>query len=409
MGVIHPKLDAREADGFATLYRRQFGFVWSLTAHFGVPQAAREDVAQEVWLTVHRRLDTLRPDASARAWVASITRRIASRHHRAQQRAERKLAALVAIEDRSAAASCGPDSFALIDAALAGMDPAQREVFLLTQVEELSGPEVAEILEVSVNTVYSRLRLARARLAEALAELDHDVHEVIDSLREPLPSKRVSARVWLVLTSELGVRTTAVLVGGWSSKLAIAAAGGLAVIAIGGATASAVPSDPHAPVVAAIAPIEEPMPPPAVAQPCEVPAPTNAAIEPPVVAPRPEAPRASKPAAKPKTSAPVPTSAPVAATIADDMKAEAALVTSARAALRDGDAKRALASLEQHRRRFPDGAMALDRRALWARATCAAGDAEAARAEAQRLLAEHPDDPVAVGVRDVCTTKSSAR
>ncbi|HWB76801.1 MAG TPA: sigma-70 family RNA polymerase sigma factor, partial [Nannocystaceae bacterium] len=188
MGVIH---------GFAALYRHQFGFVWSLTAHFGVPQAAREDVAQEVWLIVHRRLDTLRPDASARAWVASITRRVASRHHRAQQRADRKLAALEVIEERSNA-TFRPDSFALVDAALAGMEPAQREVFLLTQVEELSGPEVAEILEVSVNTVYSRLRLARARLADALAELERDEHEVIESLREPLPSKRVSARVWLV-------------------------------------------------------------------------------------------------------------------------------------------------------------------------------------------------------------------
>ncbi|HWB75421.1 MAG TPA: hypothetical protein VG755_10700, partial [Nannocystaceae bacterium] len=216
--------------------------------------------------------------------------------------------------------------------------------------------------------------------------------------------------VWLVLTGELGVRTTAVLVGGWSSKLAIAAAGGLAVIAIGGATAQAVPSDPQPPIAAAIVPIAAPREPaPMPAEPCVTPPPI---VETAVAAPI-EAPRAAKPThvAKPNKSAPpaqpaapAPTSTPTV----DDMKAESAVLKQAREALRDHDPQRALALLEEHRRRFPDGVLALERRAAWTRAKCAAGDGDAARAEAKRLLAEHPSDPVAVGVRDVCTTKSSA-
>jgi RNA polymerase sigma-70 factor (ECF subfamily) len=49
------------------------------------------------------------------------------------------------------------------------MDAEKREVFALMEVEQLSAPEVAELLGVPLNTIYSRLRLARARFEQALA------------------------------------------------------------------------------------------------------------------------------------------------------------------------------------------------------------------------------------------------
>jgi len=90
---------ADEPHAFAQLYAAHFRFVWSLAARLGVPAASREDVAQEVWLTVHRRMHTLLPDASARGWVAAITRKMASRQHRTHHRAERKLAALAEVAE----------------------------------------------------------------------------------------------------------------------------------------------------------------------------------------------------------------------------------------------------------------------------------------------------------------------
>lgn len=418
MGVIHPKLsglsgqNGGEPDGFSALYRRQFGFVWSLTAHFGVPPAAREDVAQEVWLTVHRRLDTLRDDASPRAWVASITRRVASRHHRSQQRAQRKLAALEAIEHTGDDGSFGPDAFALVGAALDRMDPAQREVFMLTQVEELSGPEVAEILEISVNTVYSRLRLARARLAEALAELEQDERALVESLREPPPSKRVSARLWFVITAELGTRTAATLVGGLGTKLAAAIASGVAVIAIGTATASAVQSDPpqtDAVVVAAAAlPMPEAAPAPAPADCEQPPAPELALVlaateETPTLAPAPAPKPARARAAQPEVAPPPVAPAPADPTPTLDPE-EGKLLTQAKLAFKANDAAGTLRILATMKQRFPNGLLAGDRRALLVRAMCASGDVLGARAEAKRLQVDHPNTSAAVGVQDVCTT-----
>jgi RNA polymerase sigma factor (sigma-70 family) len=417
MGVIHPGAGDEGAVEFAALYRRQFGFVWSLTGHFGVHSAAREDVAQEVWLTVHRRLDTLRADASPRAWVASITRRVAARHHRAQHRAQRKLAALAAIDRSDVEHGSGPDAFAMIDAALARMDVGQREVFLLTQVEELSGPEVARILEVPLNTVYSRLRLARARLAESLAELEHAEREVVDALREPAPPSRVSARVWLVVTGELGVRgSAAVIASGWASKLAIVAASGIAVIAIGSATAAAIPTPELAtPTIASIAEEHASAPVHAGTQapevPCEPPASETIAAA--TIAPMPapvKRPRSSVARAEPPVRTPAPNAAPAPsdASASDRDAAEVALLAAAISAERRGDLGVAKTSLARLREQFPAGKLVIARRAEQVRVACAAGDVVGARAAAKQLVAEHPGDPTAVGVRDVCSPEKTA-
>ena len=54
---------------------------------------------------------------------------------------------------------------------LDAMDADQREVFVLAEVEQLAVPEIADILQVNVNTVYSRLRLARKDYERQLARV----------------------------------------------------------------------------------------------------------------------------------------------------------------------------------------------------------------------------------------------
>jgi RNA polymerase sigma-70 factor (ECF subfamily) len=55
-----------------------------------------------------------------------------------------------------------------VEAALGELGLAQRAVFVLHDLESLSAPEIAQALEVPLNTVYSRLRLARAKVALSL-------------------------------------------------------------------------------------------------------------------------------------------------------------------------------------------------------------------------------------------------
>ena len=378
---------------FARLYAEQFRFVWSLTARLGVPSAQREDVAQEVWLAVHRRLHTLRVDASPRGWVAAITRKIASRHHRSLHRAERKLAALAEVFDERRGADGERDSFAIVDDALARMDPAQREVFLLAHVEELTGPEIAVAVDAPLNTVYSRLRLARARLCEFLAQVEAEEREIVEAIRRrDAPPRDASARVWIAIASGLGetaVPAVAITIG---TKLAIVSATAvttvLLVVGIGAAATD--PEPAAAPVVtAASAPL--------VPEPVR--APVAAMIDVPRAAPIASAVPVQRPVAA-RSVAPAPTKPP-----ADTLVEETRLIGEARRALAKGDAREALALLDDHATKFPKGTMTVDARALRVRSLCAIGRTDDARAAATALADEYPSSPSAVGVRDACTAQ----
>lgn len=400
---VHEAVDVEEPRAFAQLYADQFRFVWSLAARLGVPPAQREDIAQEVWLTVHRRLHTLRPEASARGWVAAITRKVASRHHRTHHRAERKLAALAEVEGECRSATGERDSFAIVDDALARMDPSQRDVFLLAHVEELSGPEIAEVVGAPLNTVYSRLRLARARLCEFLAQVEGEEDAIVDAIRRrDAPPRGASSRVWIMITAGLGKAASVPLVAGaFATKLAITSATAATVVmlavGIGAAAdpvdvpppAAAAPSEPSADAgrertiapAAAMTTIERPT----------TTAPVSVASDP---EPSARAPRAS-------TSAPA-RPAPAPAADASTIAAESKLLGDARRELANGDARRALALLDEHATKFPNGTMSIEARATRVRALCAIGSVDDAERTAAALVAEFPGSPSAVGVRDAC-------
>ncbi|MBK8240833.1 MAG: sigma-70 family RNA polymerase sigma factor [Deltaproteobacteria bacterium] len=429
-----PALPRRADPRFRALYQGHFGLVWSLTAHFGVPAAAREDVAQEVWLTVHRRIDALRPDASSRAWLAAIARHVASRHHRSQTRHARRRAALSVHLESIATRPSEPDAFATVDAALARMDAGQREVFLLMQVEELSGPECSEALGLPLNTVYSRLRLARARLTEAMGELDLDAAAA--TMRCAPPPRAATQRLWLALGLDLFDRhgTATTIASTWTGKLAVAATAALATVVGTAALAGRGDAAAHARHRAH----EDGAPPihvAAVVDPAGAPAPAPRSAEPPTVvdaAPRlvaatradtfdtprlaPDEPRRRAPAGAPRLrrGGPPRAAAPnderddggppsAATTTTSTLAAEAKLLRGASVALRDHDPALARRLLEAHAHEYPEGALAIDRRAAWARMLCASGAIDDARALAKRLVAEHPASPTAAAVRDVCS------
>jgi RNA polymerase sigma-70 factor (ECF subfamily) len=149
---------------FDALYEALFPLVWRTLQRLGVPRAQLDDAAQEVFTVVHRRIDTLDGPESARTWLVGISVRVASDVRRALRRKGEH----VTLDD--GLSDSGPDPLdqamraqarSLVDSLLSGLDDAQREVFVLAEMEGLTGPEISEALNVKLNTVYSRLRLAR--------------------------------------------------------------------------------------------------------------------------------------------------------------------------------------------------------------------------------------------------------
>ncbi len=168
-----PSRSRARAAEFAAAYETHVDFVWRVLARRGVEPAALEDATQEVFIIAHRRWGAWEGQASMRAWLYGVARHVASNHYRTRSRRQRKQDSLAA---QLSAAS--PDLDARLDdrarlkalaAAIDRLEPRQREIFVLADVEGLTAPEIAELLGCKLNTVYSRLRTVRALFAKAVA------------------------------------------------------------------------------------------------------------------------------------------------------------------------------------------------------------------------------------------------
>jgi RNA polymerase sigma-70 factor, ECF subfamily len=158
---------------FGELYDQYFDFVWRSLRRLGVPPSDLQDVAQEVFLVVHRRLPHFEARSKVTTWLFSICLHAArDRRRRAHVRREVPDATfLEGLVDRGADASSLLErrhDLELFEAALATMDLDQRAVFTLFELEGVRGPEVAEALEIPLGTAYSRLRLAREAFRRAV-------------------------------------------------------------------------------------------------------------------------------------------------------------------------------------------------------------------------------------------------
>jgi len=156
------------------LVREHFRFVRRSLRRLGLATADADDAAQEVYLVAARRLETIQPEAE-RAFLFATAVRVASTRRRTLRR--RREQAQASFEHESAR---GPDpeehtSLAqarrLLDEILDAMDDEARAVFVLFELEHVSGPEIAALLEIPVGTVNSRLRRAREVFRSAAARI----------------------------------------------------------------------------------------------------------------------------------------------------------------------------------------------------------------------------------------------
>ena len=164
---------------FDAVYAAHVGFVWRILRTFGVAEPQLEDAVQDVFVVVHRRLSEWQGRAAITTWLFAIARRVASVHRRRADKRTRELPMEQideGTEDRIVG-TAGADPFAELSRAQAAAtvhaileqpDEDKRVVFALVELEQLSVPEVARMLELNLNTAYSRLRLARQAVEAAV-------------------------------------------------------------------------------------------------------------------------------------------------------------------------------------------------------------------------------------------------
>ena len=153
------------------IYDLFFDFVWRSARRMGVSEGSVDDVVQEVFIVVHRRLGDFEGRSSMKTWLFGILLRVVSDHRRTL----RRKGGLTPLPEGLAADDGGPDAraetnqrVALLHRLLSSLDDDKRAVFVLAELEQMTAPEIADALGVNLNTVYSRLRAGRKKFEAAL-------------------------------------------------------------------------------------------------------------------------------------------------------------------------------------------------------------------------------------------------
>lgn len=153
-----------------------FPKIWALLRRLGVPAGSVDDAAQQVFLVALKKLDTIEPERE-RHYLQGIAVRVASDQRRTDKRrdAREERAGEVPLEPPAT-----PDVLleqararAMLDEVLDAMPFELRVPFVLFELDELTVPEIARIIDVPEGTASSRLRRAREefrRLAAAKKE-----------------------------------------------------------------------------------------------------------------------------------------------------------------------------------------------------------------------------------------------
>jgi RNA polymerase sigma-70 factor (ECF subfamily) len=171
---------ADDIASFSGLYDEHVDFVWRSARRLGVQDDAADDVVQQVFVVVHRRLSEFEGRSSVKSWLFAILLRVVQDHRRSLRRKSPHLAGEPVDPDGLPAASLGSDPYEalsraeasrLINQLLECLDKERRVVFVMAELEQMTPAEIAEALEVDAKVVYARLRAARADFEDAAARL----------------------------------------------------------------------------------------------------------------------------------------------------------------------------------------------------------------------------------------------
>jgi RNA polymerase sigma-70 factor (ECF subfamily) len=152
---------------FREIYDAHFHWVWHALRRFSVPEKDVNDAVQNVFLVVHRKLPEFEGRSQLRTWITQIVRRVASDYRRSAPVRREIVASTTELDERPEKRSNAEDAAAhtqrveLARELLDQLPENQRVVFIMYELEQMSGQEIALELDVPLGTVRSRLRLAR--------------------------------------------------------------------------------------------------------------------------------------------------------------------------------------------------------------------------------------------------------
>jgi RNA polymerase sigma-70 factor (ECF subfamily) len=171
-----PASGVSRKSSFEDVYETHVEFVFRNAQRLGVAHGALDDVVQQVFLVVHRRLAEVAGDAPIKAWVFGILAHVVRDYRRALRR-KSPHSALPPIDPATLAEPAGRGPFDalarsealdVVASLLQELSDEKREIFVLSELEQLTAQEISELIGVNASTVYSRLRAARQDFERAV-------------------------------------------------------------------------------------------------------------------------------------------------------------------------------------------------------------------------------------------------
>lgn len=165
-----------ERAAFERFFEANVDTAWRMLACFGVPASDIEDVCQEVFIVVHRKLASFEGRSAESTWLHAICWRVWSDYRsRAHRRRE------LAVEVPESVAQNSPPDEAVHSARelreltrlVEGLDDDKRAVFVLYELEGVQMKDIATIVGCPVQTGFTRLRAARKAIRAAWDERSH--------------------------------------------------------------------------------------------------------------------------------------------------------------------------------------------------------------------------------------------
>jgi RNA polymerase sigma-70 factor (ECF subfamily) len=173
----HARVRRDQVADIRDAFVKELAFVLKALGRLGVPDHDRLDVAQDVFLAVSRKLDSFDRTRPLRPWLFAFIRRVASDYRKSVVRQRHSLS--VTLDDESwtepstEADEDDAHSRLLLHEALLLLPERQRWILVQHDIEGWPIAELAAVLHVPLQTMYSRVGVARRRLATALRRLAH--------------------------------------------------------------------------------------------------------------------------------------------------------------------------------------------------------------------------------------------
>ena len=146
---------------FEAIYSEYFAFVWRTARRLGVAPSYLDDICQEVFVAVHRRLGEFEGRSSVKTWIFGILWKVVLMHRRTLARKSPAHRSQPLSEEGGDMADQGPNPQELVADAEAArlahrildeLDDDKRTVFVLAELEDMPATEIAEAVGANVNT-----------------------------------------------------------------------------------------------------------------------------------------------------------------------------------------------------------------------------------------------------------------